>query len=116
MIQRRGITVLELVVVLAVCIVAVGLGVMLLSRHRENSHQAQCRNNLRVIGKAFHAYHDASSANEASRFLPPARIADGYATWGVLLAPHLQAEHPLHEWDKQLSYFAQKKEIRESRL
>jgi type II secretory pathway pseudopilin PulG len=116
MIQRRGLTILELVVVLAVCIVAVGLGVMVLARHRENSQQAQCRNNLRVIGKAFHAYYDATSANEASRYLPPSRIADGYATWGVLLAPYLQAEHPLHEWDKQRSYFAQKDTVREARV
>jgi type II secretory pathway pseudopilin PulG len=116
MIQRRAITVLEVVVVLVVCIFTAGLAVMLLARHRENAQQVQCRNNLRAIGKAFHAYHDASSANERLRYLPPARIADGYATWAVLLAPHLVKEHPLHQWDKQQSYFAQKDEVRESRL
>src|SRR5262245_50275606 len=110
MIQRRAITVLEVVVVLVLCIFTAGLAVMLLTRHRENAQQVQCRNNLRAIGEAFHAYHDASSAKEHLRHLPPARIAEGYATWAVLLAPHMVKEHPLHQWDKQLSYFAQKDE------
>ena len=92
------------------------LAIMLLARHRENAQQVQCRNNLRMIGKAFHEYHAASAANEGARILPPSRMADGYATWAVLLAPYLLKEHPLQEWDPQRSYFAQKQPAREARL
>jgi hypothetical protein len=116
MTPRRGITVLEVLVGLALAVCAVGLTVVLIARHRENAQKMQCRNNLRVIGQAFHAYHDASSADKALKRLPPARIADGYATWAVLLAPYLLKESPLHQWDTQRSYFAQKDEVREARL
>jgi len=87
---------------------------MLLARHRENAQQVQCRNNLKRIGEAFQSYHDLSAANKASRYLPPSRLAEGYATWAVLLAPHLLKEHPLQEWNQHESYFAQKDEIRKS--
>ncbi len=116
MIPRRGINVLEVLVVLAIAAFVVGVGVMLLARVRESAQQAQCRNNLRVIGQAFTAYHDASAADKAARFLPPARLADGYATWAVFLAPHLFRDHPLHQWDQHEAYFAQKQEVREARV
>jgi uncharacterized protein DUF1559 len=116
MIQHRAVTLFEVLVVLVVVVVAVGVGVMLLGRVRESAQQVQCRNNLRLIGKAFHAYHDASSPDEAARSLPPARLADGYATWAVFLAPYLMADHPLQHWDLQQAYFAQKQETREARM
>ena len=83
---RRGITVLEILVVLAIAVFALGLMVVLIARHRENAQRMQCKNNLRLIGQAFQAYHDASSADKALKRLPPSHIAEGYATWAVLLA------------------------------
>ena len=80
---------------------------MLLARHRESSQRVACINNLRVIGQAIYKYHEMTSEDEKQRYLPAARIADGYATWAVLIAPHMIAKHPLHEWDKQRSYFEQ---------
>jgi type II secretory pathway pseudopilin PulG len=113
---RRGITVLEVLVVLAIAVFALGLMVVLIARHRENAQRLQCKNNLRLIGLAFQAYHDASSADKAHKRLPPSRIAEGYASWAVLLAPHLLKENALQQWDPQLSYFAQMQEVREARL
>lgn len=114
--KRRAFTLVEVMIVLVVLIIAIGVGVMLLGKVRESAQQAQCRNNLRLIGKAFHEYHELSAANEAARFLPPARLADGYATWAVFLAPYLATDHPLQQWDLQQSYFAQKPEVREARM
>ena len=89
---------------------------MVIARHRENAQREHCKDNLRQIGQAIQAYHVASAADEALQRLPPSRIAEGYATWAVLLTPHLIKEHPLHKWDRQLSYFAQLEEVREARL
>jgi len=113
---RGALTKLEVLVAIALCLAALGFGAMFLARHRENSQRVACINNLRVIGQAIHAYHEASAGDEKNRFLPPARIADGYATWAVLIAPHMIKEHPLHQWDKQRSYFAQTDEVRQAAL
>src|SRR5947209_4190233 len=80
---------------------------LLLVRQRENGLRAQCMNNLRRIGEAMHTYADSKD----TPFLPPARIADGYATWAVLIAPHLSAKHPLKDWDETQTYFAQPAEV-----
>src|ERR1700686_5835188 len=101
MIYRRGITVLEVLVALALCVAVVGLGVMLVARHRENAQREKCKLNLKRIGEAFRTYHDLSAADEKARFLPPSRLADGYATWAVLLAPQLLTDQPLRQWDLQ---------------
>jgi len=108
--MRRGITLLEVLVLLVVCLCAAGLAVMLLVRHRETPLRENCKANLKHIGEAFHAY------DEMHHSLPPARIADGYSTWAVLLAPHMVKENPLNKWRDQESYFAQPEDVRQARL
>src|ERR1043166_7406463 len=110
--HRRGITVLEAIVAIVICVAIVGLSVMLLARHRENAQREQCKLNLKRIGEAVRVYHDQSAAVERSRFLPPSRLADGYATWAVILAPVLVPDHSLTKWDLQKPYVAQSDEVR----
>ena len=114
--RRPALTRLELLVITAIGLAAAGLVVMFLARHRENSQRVACSNNLRVIGQALHAYHEASAGDDKLKYLPPARIADGYATWAVLIAPHMIKTHPLHDWEKDKSYFAQTDEVRRTPL
>lgn len=114
--RRLGLTKLELLVAAAFGLVIVGLSAMMLARHRENSQRVACINNLRVLGQAIHKYHEMTAEGENQRYLPPARIADGYATWAVLIAPHMIVKHPLHDWDKERSYFDQTDEVRQAAL
>ena len=60
--------------------VAAGLAVVFIARHRENALSIQCRHNLKQIGEAFRAYHDASSVDKTSKRLPPASIAQNTRT------------------------------------
>jgi hypothetical protein len=114
--MRQGLTRLEILLALAIALFAIGLVAMMIARQRENALRVQCRNNLKLLGEAFQRYHDVSSADKALKRLPPSRIADGYATWGVLLAPHLTKEHPLLGWDQQATYFAQADDVRQAVL
>ncbi len=113
---RRGITVLEMLVVLVLCLLAGGFGIVMIARLRESGQREMCKNNLRVLGQAMHAYHGKPEDPNARHYLPPSRIADGYATWAVLIAPHMLNDHPLLKWDVQQSYFAQTVEVREARV
>jgi hypothetical protein len=101
---------LDLIVVLLLGLIALGLILVFLPRQREHGLRVQCMNNLRRIGDGVQSYH--KNRDE----LPPARIADGYATWAVLLAPHVTAEHPLHAWDLQKRFVDQDEKTRRTPL
>jgi hypothetical protein len=113
---RRGITVLEVIVIVAVLVIAVGLMALFLVRLRETGQRVQCENHLKSIGEAIRRYHDGSAGDDKLKRLPPSRIDDGNATWAVLIAPHLAAENPLKNWDVERTYFAQPHEVRQATL
>ncbi len=112
--RRAGLTLLEVAVVLLIVLVVAGLLAMLLVRHRETDARMHCINNLRRIGVAIQTYSDGTSPIAAQRRLPPSRIDDGYATWGVLLMPHLDSKSKLVEWQTGKTYFDQEKAVRET--
>jgi prepilin-type processing-associated H-X9-DG protein len=108
--RRRAVTRLEVIVIAGLGVFCVAVTFLLLVRQRENGLRAQCMNNLRRMGDAMLTYADSRN----TPFLPPARIADGYATWAVLTAPHLTLDHPLTKWDMSRTYFAQPADVREA--
>jgi hypothetical protein len=112
--NRPGLTRLEMLVIVAFALGALGLIVMGIARTRQAALREQCKNNLRVLGESIRAYSDASAADKARQRLPAARIADGYATWPVLLAPYLSEDHALLQWDKETTYFQQTDAVRQA--
>jgi len=85
---RRGFTILELLVTFGAISTLASLVLPAVGSAREASHQLQCKNQLRQIGLALHAYHNIN------RCLPPGwqwdvsgRSAYG---WAVPLLPYLE--------------------------
>ena len=66
--RRKGLTLTEVLVVLAILLVAASLLLPAIQKAREAAGRIQCQGNLRQIGLALHGYHDAFD-----RFPPPAR-------------------------------------------
>jgi prepilin-type N-terminal cleavage/methylation domain-containing protein/prepilin-type processing-associated H-X9-DG protein len=56
--RRRGFTLVELLVILAIVAVALALCAPAVSRLTQDARSVQCRNNLKQIGLALHNYHD----------------------------------------------------------
>lgn len=108
--SRVGFTLIELLVVIAIISVVVTLSMVGVQKVRQAAARAQCQNNLKQIGIAFHNYHNVYKA------LPPSRIDDGYATWAVLILPYLDQGNLYTQWDIRLTYYDQTRLAREGQV
>jgi hypothetical protein len=98
----------ELVVVLCIGLILVTFLLVFIGQLRERAHRLHCENNLMQMGKAVTLFN--------KEYLPPSRIADGYATWAVLLAPYLARDSALKNWDLERRYFEQPEAARQAFL
>lgn len=88
---RRGFTLVELLVVIAVIGILVALVLPAVQQARAAARRTQCRNHLHQIGIALHSYHDLHNT------LPPGSIVMGpsFPTqsgwgWSAFILPQLE--------------------------
>ena len=88
----------EILVVIAILAVLMGLMLPAVQRIRESAAQATCRNNLRQIGLALHAYHQTKGSFPPGylfdeNYVPgPNVLMNTFPGWGwaAYLLPHLE--------------------------
>ena len=116
--RPNGFTIIELLVSIAIIAVLIALLIPAVQMAREGSRRAQCQNNLRQLGLAFHNYHDAHLQ------FPPVYVAvrSGTLPWSMgllgdyddanihtyseFLLPHLDQSSIYHQIDFRQPYFS----------
>ncbi|RCS46131.1 DUF1559 domain-containing protein [Bremerella cremea] len=91
--REAGFTLVELLVVIAIIGVLIALLLPAVQQAREAARRMQCSNNLKQLGLAFHNFHDTFGS------LPPAALANEYASFYPLIMPYLEMGNTVEQID-----------------
>jgi hypothetical protein len=101
----------QVIVISLVVLTVVGLVLTAIPGMSEYSNRLRCTNNLKEQGVACQLFRDARG------YLPASRLADGYATWAVQIAPYMKLKDSrLTAWDMGRTYYAQAEDIRAAQV
>lgn len=109
--RRPGLTVLDVLVGLFLLLALLGIAIPFLVEQHRNAARVECSYHLKRLGEAIHGFHENPAVKDR-RFLPPSRVADGYATWPLLIVPYLHKDHALAGWDVSRPFAEQEAAVR----
>jgi prepilin-type N-terminal cleavage/methylation domain-containing protein/prepilin-type processing-associated H-X9-DG protein len=100
--QRRGFTLIEVLVVIAIIAILIGLLLPAVQKVREAANRMVCTNNLKQIALAAHNYHYANNRFSAGGRIPVFvgdRPTGGTNLW-VGLLPYIEQDNLYKQWDR----------------
>jgi prepilin-type N-terminal cleavage/methylation domain-containing protein len=105
-----GITLIEVLIVVAIIGILIQIGLPAIMSAREASRRAKCANSLRQIGLVVQNYHNAKKG------FPPNRLQCFHGTWATELWPYLEEKALTNLWDPQKAFWYHPVEAREAQM
>jgi prepilin-type N-terminal cleavage/methylation domain-containing protein/prepilin-type processing-associated H-X9-DG protein len=101
--DRRGFTLVELLVAIGIIALLIGLLLPAVQKVREAANRARCSNNLKQIGTACLGYENSQQKMPPGYFLdaanPPAPYPLNAHGWGTYLLPHIEQDALARPYD-----------------
>src|SRR5262245_22926729 len=89
---RRGFTLVELLVALAIVAVLLGLLIPAVQKVRASAATTKCRNNLKHTGLALHGYHASHGQLPPGMRLEGGKAAEPYLSWLARILPYVDQD------------------------
>jgi prepilin-type N-terminal cleavage/methylation domain-containing protein len=98
--RRGGFNLIEVLVVIGIIGILVGLLLPAVQKMREAANRAKCTNNMKQLGLAVHAHHDAfNEFPKGSRNDRPELLTAPRTTYMIELYPYLEHENTYRRWN-----------------
>lgn len=98
---RFGLTLIELLVTIAIIAILISLLLPAVQQAREAARRMRCLAKVRDLTIA------TANFEASEKMLPPSELADGWATWAIMLLPYLEQSNSSDTWRKTDHYYAQ---------
>ena len=105
--HRPAFTLIELLVVIAIIAILIGLLLPAVQKVRDAAARAQCQNNLKQLGVAYHNEAGAYDSKFAPRLIGQTAANQAKPRgWGVDLLPYVEQDNLYKLFDLNLPFFA----------
>ena len=104
---RQGMTLVELLVVIAIIAILIAILLPAVQMAREAARRTACENNVKQLGIALHGFHDLNRVYPASGWTMagPGNPAGKFVGWRPLLLPHIEQDQVRQLYDFRLNWW-----------